>query len=155
MYRSRPAEGKLAVFLPGMGAVATTFMAGVLLARRGLGAPVGSLTQMGSIRVGDRTERLSSFVPLTPLDQLEFAGWDVFPDSAYEAAAHAEVLSEKHLGAVKDELERLRPMKAAFYPEWVKRLSGPHVKSAPSKAAMVEQLRDDIRTTMRDKGCAR
>jgi myo-inositol-1-phosphate synthase len=150
-----PADGKLAVLLPGMGAVATTFIAGVLLARKGLAKPVGSFTQMGSIRVGDRTERISSFVPLTPLDQLEFAGWDVFPDTAYEAAVHAEVLSDKHLNLVRDELEAIRPMKGVFYPEWVKRLSGTHVKTAPSKAHMVEELRDDIRRTLREKGCDR
>jgi myo-inositol-1-phosphate synthase len=151
MHRPYQPEGKLVVFLPGMGAVATTFVAGVLLARRGLGAPVGSLTQMGSIRAGDRTERIGAFVPLTPLDKLEFAGWDVFPDSAYEAAVHAEVLSDKHLNLVKDELDALHPMKGAFYPEWVRRLSGTHVKTAPSKAHIVEELRDDIRRTMREK----
>jgi myo-inositol-1-phosphate synthase len=151
---SRP-EGKLAVFLPGMGAVATTFIAGVLLARRGLGRPVGSLTQMGSIRVGSDTERIDAFVPLAALDRLEFAGWDVFPDTAYEAAAHAEVLSDKHLALVRDELDAIRPMKAVFYPEWVRRLSGTHVKSGTNKAQMVEELRDDIRRTMRDKRCER
>jgi myo-inositol-1-phosphate synthase len=147
--------GKLAVFLPGMGAVATTFIAGVFLVRRGCATPVGSLTQMGSIRVGDRTERIGSFMPLAPLDKLEFAGWDVFPDTAYDAAVHAEVLSERHLTLVRDELEAIRPMKGAFYPEWVRRLSGTHVKSAPSKAQMVEELRDDIRRTMRSKRCER
>ncbi len=146
-------EGKLAVLLPGLGAVATTFIAGVLLARRGLGTPVGSLTQMGSLRVGNATERISDFVPLRRLDRLEFAAWDLFPDNAFEAATHAEVLSEKHLNLVRDELEAIRPMKAAFYPEWVKRLSGTHVKTAKSKAHMVEQLRDDIRRTVREKRC--
>ena len=151
---SRP-EGKLAVFLPGMGAVATTFIAGVLLARRGLGRPVGSLTQMGSIRAGSYTERVDAFVPLAALDRLEFAGWDVFPDTAYEAAVHAEVLSDKHLALVRDELDGIVPMKGVFYPEWVRRLSGTHVKSGASKAQMVEELRDDIRRTMRDKRCER
>jgi len=93
--------------LPGLGAVATTFIAGVLLARRGLGTPVGSLTQMGSLRVGNATERISDFVPLRRLDRLEFAAWDLFPDNAFEAATHAEVLSEKHLNLVRDELEAI------------------------------------------------
>ena len=155
MHGPYPPEGKLAVFLPGMGAVATTFIAGVLLARRGLATPVGSVTQMGSIRAADRTERVSAFVPLASLDQLEFAGWDVFPDSAYEAAVHAEVLSDKHLSLVRDELEDIRPMKGVFYPEWVKRLSGTHVKTAPTKAQMVEELRKDIRRVLRDRRCDR
>jgi myo-inositol-1-phosphate synthase len=138
-----------------MGAVATTFVAGVLLARRGLATPVGSVTQMGSIRAGDRTERVSSFVPLTPLGDLEFAGWDVFPDTAYDAAAHAEVLSDKHLSLVRDELEDIRPMKGVFYPEWVRRLSGTHTKTGAGKAQMVEELREDIRSTLRGKRCDR
>lgn len=148
-------EGKLAVFLPGMGAVATTFIAGVLLARRGLGAPIGSLTQMGSVRTNEGTRRIDSFVPLAALEDLEFAGWDIFPDTAYESAAHAEVLSEKHLVLVRDELDAIRPMKGVFYPEWVRRLSGTHVKSAPSKSQMVEELREDIRRAMREKGANR
>ncbi len=155
MHTPYPPDGKLAVFLPGMGAVATTFIAGVLLARRGLGTPVGSLTQMGSIRSGDRVERIGAFVPLTPIDRLEFAGWDLFPDSAHKAAAQANVLSDKHLALVRDELEAIRPMKAVFYPEWVRRLSGTHVKTGPSKAYMVDALRDDIRRTLRDKHCDR
>ena len=150
-----PAKGKLAVFLPGMGAVATTFIAGVLLARRGLAAPVGSVTQMGSIRAGDHTERVSTFVPLTPLGELEFAGWDVFPDSAYEAAVHAEVLNDKHLSLVRDELESIRPMKGVFYPEWVRRLSGTHTKAGAGKAQMVEELREDVRSTLRSRRCDR
>jgi myo-inositol-1-phosphate synthase len=144
-------EGKLLVLLPGLGAVATTFVAGVLLARRGMGVPVGSVTQMGTLRVGDATERIDEFVALRHLDDLEFAGWDLFPDDAYESAVHAEVLSDKHLALVRDELKAIRPMKAAFYPEWVKRLSGTHVKTANSKAHMVEQLREDIRRTKQER----
>jgi myo-inositol-1-phosphate synthase len=138
-----------------MGAVATTFIAGVLLARRGLAAPVGSLTQLGTIRVDGATEHLQDFVPLASLHDLEFAGWDVFSDSAYDAAAHAEVLSDRHLALVHDELDTIRPMKAAFYPEWVRRLSGTHVKVGTSKAAVVEELRDDIRRNLRDRGADR
>src|SRR5258708_16400311 len=155
MHNPYPPDGKLVVFLPGMGAVATTFIAGVLLTRRGLAKPVGSLTQMGSIRAEDRVERIGDFVPLTPLAQLEFAGWDLFPDTALEAATHAGVLSDRHLALVRDELEAIRPMKAVFYPEWVRRLSGTHVKTGLSKAHMVDQLRDDMRRTMRDKPCDR
>src|SRR5580658_6740042 len=153
--RIRPPEGKLAVLMPGMGAVATTTMAGIILARQGMAPAVGSLTQMGRIRLGKRTNGRSplirEFVPLADMDDLEFGGWDVFPDDAYEAAVHAEVLDKRHLDAVKTELSAIRPMKAVFYPEFVKRLHGPHVKSAPTKADMVEELRADIREFMVEK----
>jgi myo-inositol-1-phosphate synthase len=142
-----------------MGAVATTTMAGVLLARQGKGLPVGSLTQMGTIRLGKRTERrapkISEFVPLASLDQIDFGGWDIFPDDAYEAAEHAKVLEARHLEAVKSELGAIRPMKGVFYPGYVKRLHGTHIKSAPTKADMVEQVREDIRAFKRDRGCDR
>jgi myo-inositol-1-phosphate synthase len=159
LKRIRPAEGKLAVLLPGMGAVATTTMAGIMLARRGLAPAVGSLTQMGRIRLGHRTSRRSllirEFVPLAGMEDLEFGGWDVFGDDAYEAAVHARVLEKAHLDAVREELVNIRPMKAAFYPEYVKRLHGPHVKSAPTKSDMVEELRADIRGFVAEKNCAR
>src|SRR5690606_7615112 len=152
-------EGKLAVLLPGLGAVATTFIAGCLLARRGLAQPVGSLTQMGTIRLGKRTEnrvpKINEFVPLANLADLEFAGWDLFPDNAYEAAAHAAVLQERHLTPIREELSGITPMPAVFYPEYVKRLHGTHVKSAPTKADMVEAVREDIRRTIQEKGCSR
>jgi len=152
-------EGKLAVFLPGMGAVATTFIAGCLLARKHKALPIGSLTQMGTIRLGKRTDRraprISEFAPLATLDQLEFCGWDLFPDNAYEAATKAEVLESKHLDAVKDELSKIVPMPAVFYPEYVKRLSGTHVKKGATKADMVEAIRADIRSFMKERGCAR
>ncbi len=154
-----PADGKLAVFLPGLGAVATTFIAGCMLARRGLAEPVGSLTQLGTIRLGKRTDErtpmIKDFVSLASLDQLEFAGWDLFPDDAYDAACTAKVLERSHLDAVKDEMSQIRPMQAVFYPEYVKRLHGTHVKQAPTKADMVEALREDIRRTMRERGCSR
>jgi myo-inositol-1-phosphate synthase len=155
----KPPEGKLAVFLPGLGAVSTTFIAGCLLARKGAAPPIGSLTQMGTIRLGKRTDhrvpKLSDFVPLARLDQLEFCAWDLFPDNAYEAAVHAEVLEARHLDVIKADLERIVPKPAVFYPEYVKRLSGTHVKNAATKADMVELLREDIRTFMKEKGCAR
>jgi myo-inositol-1-phosphate synthase len=155
----RPAEGKLGVLLPGMGAVATTTIAGALLARKGKGVPVGSLTQMGTIRLGRRTDKrvpkISDFVPLAGLNQLEFGGWDIFPDDAYEAADHAKVLERHHLDEVKSELQTITPMKGVFYPGYVKRLHGTHTKVARTKAEMVEQVRDDIRSFKRDRGCDR
>jgi myo-inositol-1-phosphate synthase len=142
-----------------MGAVATTTIAGVLLARAGKGRPIGSLTQMGTIRLGRRTERrvpkVADFVPLAGLEQIEFGGWDIFPDDAYEAAQHANVLEKHHLEAVKDELSAIRPMTGVFYPGYVKRLHGTHTKSANSKAEMVERVREDIATFKRDRGCDR
>ncbi|HKO01323.1 MAG TPA: inositol-3-phosphate synthase, partial [Thermoanaerobaculia bacterium] len=107
-----PARGKLGVLLPGMGAVATTMIAGVLLARRGLGEPVGSLTQLGTIRLGKRTAakspRIRDFLPLASLDQLAFGAWDIFPDDAYESAVHANVLERAHLDQIRDELQAIR-----------------------------------------------
>jgi myo-inositol-1-phosphate synthase len=155
----RPAEGKLGILLPGMGAVATTTMAGVFLSRKGKGLPVGSLTQMGTIRLGRRTDKrvpkIKDFVPLAGLDQLEFGGWDIFPDNAYEAADHAKVLENRHLDEVRGELEAVAPMKGVFYPGFVKRLNGTHTKVARNKFEMVEQVREDIRTFKRDRGCDR
>ena len=152
-------EGKLAVLVPGLGAVSTTFMAGCMLTRKGLAKPIGSLTQMGTIRLGKRTDnrapKIHDFAPLADLDQLEFAGWDLFPDNAYESATHAKVLEQRDLDPIKDELERVKPMEAVFYPEYVKRLHGTHVKKAPTKADMVELLRDDIRRTVKERGCDR
>jgi len=144
-----PHRGKLGVLLPGLGAVATTFIAGCLLARRNLAAPVGSVTQLGTIRLGKRTDDrvplVRDFVPLAPLSDLVFGGWDIFPDDALAAARDADVLEEKHLAPVAEELASIKPMTGAFYQEDVKRLRGTHVKQAANKAEMVEQLREDIR----------
>ncbi len=141
--------GKLGVLIPGLGAVGTTFIAGVLNIRRGLAAPIGSLTQMGTIRLGKRTEGRSplirDFVPLAGLDDLVFGGWDIFEDNAYEAAKSAAVLQDEHLDGVREELEAIRPMKAVFSRDYVKRLDGPHVKSGANKMELAEQLRQDIR----------
>lgn len=154
-----PADGRLGILLPGIGAVATTFIAGCLLARRGLAAPVGSLTQMGTIRLGRRTENrvplIRDFAPLAGLDQLVFGGWDVFSDNAYEAAKVAQVLEARHLDQIRDEMQTIEPMPAAFYPEYVKRLHGTHVKQAKTKADMVEALRQDIRDFQKKNGCTR
>jgi myo-inositol-1-phosphate synthase len=142
-----------------MGAVATTTIAGVLLARAGLGEPIGSLTQLSTIRLGRRTSgrapKIGDFAPLAKLDELVFGGWDIFPGNAYERAIEADVLKREHLDPVREDLERIRPMTGAFYPEYVRRLTGTHVKSGRSKADMVEQLRDDVRRFVRDNGCAR
>jgi myo-inositol-1-phosphate synthase len=154
-----PAEGRLAVLLPGLGAVSTTTIAGVLLARRNLGTLIGSLTQLGTIRLGRRTEgrspKLKDFIPLADLDQIQFGGWDIFPDNAYESAIHAEVLSPNHLDPIREELERIQPMKGVFYPEYVRRLNGTHLKMGANKAEMVEQLRDDIRSFIKQRECVR
>jgi myo-inositol-1-phosphate synthase len=155
----QPADGKLGILLPGLGAVSTTFIAGCLLSRRGLGAPIGSLTQLATIRLGKRTENrtphIKDFVPLAGLDQLVFGSWDLFTDNAYESAKHAEVLNPQHLEQVKDEMSKIKPMSAVFYPEYVKRLHGTNVKKAATKADMVEALREDIRRFKKDNGVSR
>ncbi|AKT39304.1 inositol-3-phosphate synthase [Chondromyces crocatus] len=155
----KKAEGKLGILLPGLGAVATTTIAGALLARKGLAEPIGSLTQMGTIRLGKRTDnkapKIKDFLPLASLDQVAFGGWDIFPDDAYESAKHAEVLELRHIDAVRDELSAIRPMRGVFYPEYVKRLNGTHVKTGATKADMVEQVREDIRNFIKENGCDR
>ncbi|HET9931171.1 MAG TPA: inositol-3-phosphate synthase [Polyangiaceae bacterium] len=152
-------QGKLAVLLPGMGAVATTFIAGSLLARRGLARPIGAITQTGTIRLGKRTDnrnpKIADFVPLANLNDLVFGGWDLFPDNAYEAATKAEVLESKHLDPIRDELSAIKPMSAVFYPEYVKRLTGSNVKTGKTKADMVEAVRDDVRRFIKQNGCSR
>ncbi|MFN2386343.1 MAG: inositol-3-phosphate synthase [Thermoanaerobaculia bacterium] len=147
--RIEPAGPRLGVLLPGLGAVSTTLIAGVELVRRNLALPVGSLTQLGTIRLGRRDEnrvpKIAGFLPLAPLDSLVFGGWDIFPENAYEAAVHADVLDRRHLDPVRAELEAVQPMRGVFYPDYVRRLHGTHVKQGGSKAEMVEQVRDDIR----------
>jgi myo-inositol-1-phosphate synthase len=142
-----------------MGAVATTTIAGALLVRGGHAAPVGSLTQMGRLALGTGANAsqplLREIVPLASLDQLRFGGWDIFPDDAHEAAVSAGVLDARHLEQVRDELRSVKPMTGVFYPGYVRRLHGTHLKTAPSKAAMVEQVRDDIRRFRAEQGCER
>jgi len=142
-------QGKLGVLIPGLGAVATTFIAGVLLVRKGLGKPFGSLTQMGTIRLGKRTEkrvpRIKDFVELAELEDLVFAAWDIFPDNAYEAALKAGVLRREHLDPIKDELESLKPLPAVFDRNYVKKLDGPNKKTGSTKYDLALQLMDDIR----------
>src|SRR3954449_12508422 len=121
----KPATGKLGILTPGMGAVATTFIAGVEAIRRGLAKPIGSLTQMGTIRLGKRTDNrsplINEFVPLAKLDDIVFGGWDLFPDDAYQAASKAGVLSKEHLAQLKDFLSTIKPMKSVFDQEFVKK----------------------------------
>jgi myo-inositol-1-phosphate synthase len=144
----KPAKGKLGVLLPGMGAVATTFVAGVEAVRKGIALPVGSLTQMGTIRLGKRTDnrspKIGDFVPLAGLNDLVFGGWDVYADSAYEAARKAGVLNADHLGAVKPFLSKIKPWPAVFDPAYVKKLSGSNVKKGKTKRDLAEALLDDI-----------
>ena len=145
----RPAEGRLGVLLPGMGAVATTTIAGVLLARKGLGKPIGSLTQMNTIRLGQRTENrtplIKDFIGLAGLDDIVFGGWDPIPDNAYESAVNAGVLRAEHLDPIKDELSAIAPMAAAFDTNYVTRLDGPNKKTGANKREIAEALREDIR----------
>jgi len=154
-----PADGKLGVLLPGMGAVATTFIAGVEAIRRGLSRPIGSLTQMGTVRLGKRTDnrspRIGEFVPLASLDQLEFAGWDVYRDNAYEAACKAGVLHGEHLAAVRPFLEKITPWPAVFDPVYVKKLSGENVKKGKSKRDLAEQVGADIDGFRKARGLSR
>jgi myo-inositol-1-phosphate synthase len=153
-----PAEGKLGVLIPGIGAVSTTFMAGVEAIKLGLAQPVGSLTQLATIRLGKRTDgnspMIKDFVPLAGLNDLVFGGWDIFEDNAYQAAAHANVLEAPLLEKVRAPLEKIKPMTAVFEKEYVKRIDGPNVKKG-SKMERAEALLDDIRTFKRDNGCAR
>src|SRR6266850_2348641 len=154
-----PAKGKLGVLLVGLGAVSTTFIAGVEAIRKGLAQPVGSLTQMGAIRLGKRTENrvplIKEFVPLAGLDDLVFGAWDIFPDSAYEAAMHAGVLEKDLLNQIKGPLQKLKPMKAVFDQSYVKRLNGENVKEGENKFDLAQQLIDDIAEFKRKNKCSR
>jgi myo-inositol-1-phosphate synthase len=144
-----PAEGKLGILLVGLGAVSTTTIAGVMAVRKGLAKPIGSLTQMGTVRLGKRTESRSpaikEFVPLSNLDQIVFGGWDIFEDNCYEAAKTAGVLENSLLDSIKDELSAVTPMSAVFDRQYVKRLDGPNVKKGKNKKDLAEQLIADIR----------
>jgi myo-inositol-1-phosphate synthase len=148
-HKVEPAKGKLGVMVVGLGAVATTMIAGVEAVRRGLAKPVGSLTQMGTIRLGKRTDNQSplikDFVPLADLNDVVFTGWDIFEDNVYEAAAHAAVLDKETLAQLKPHLETIRPMPAVFDQHYVKRLNGTHVKKGNTKRELADQVIEDIR----------
>jgi myo-inositol-1-phosphate synthase len=154
-----PAEGKLGVLLVGLGAVSTTTIAGVFAIRKGLAKPIGSLVEMGTVRLGKRTEGRSpsirEFVPLTGLDDIVFGGWDIFEDNCYESAKHAGVLDDRLLEQIKDELAAIKPMPAVFDRQYVKRLDGPNVKKGKNKKDLAEQLIADIRKFKADNNCSR
>ncbi|MGO9242511.1 MAG: inositol-3-phosphate synthase [Bryobacteraceae bacterium] len=154
-----PAEGKLGVLIPGIGAVSTTFIAGVEAVKRGLGLPVGSLTQLATIRLGKRTDGRSpyikDFVPLAGLDDLVFGGWDIYSDTAYEAAAKAQVLEKSLLDQVKEPLQAIQPMKAVFDHEYVRRIDGPNKKTTGTKMDKAQALMADIEQFRRTHGCSR
>ena len=155
----RPATGKLGILTPGLGAVATTFMAGVENIRRGTGRPIGSLTQMATIRLGKRTENraplIKDFVPLADLNDIVFGAWDPIPDNAYTAAKKAGVLEDKHLEPIADFLKAIKPMPAVFDNHYVTRLNGPNVKKGKTKRDLAEQLRQDMRDFKAKNNCDR
>ena len=155
----KPAEGKLGVMVVGLGAVTTTFMTGVLMARKGLAKPVGSMTQYDKIRVGRGENKkylhYSDIISLASLDDLVFGSWDVYPENAYESAIQAQVLNERDIEPVADELKAIIPLKAAFDRNFASRLDGTNVKDCSTRWEMVEALRQDIRDFKARTGCSR
>jgi myo-inositol-1-phosphate synthase len=154
-----PAEGKLGILLVGLGAVSTTFVAGVEAIKRGISQPVGSLTQMGTIRLGKRTEgrspKIKDFVPLAGLDDIVFGAWDIFKENAFDAAMNAGVLEKDLLNQVSEQLASLKPMAAVFEQNYVKRLLGDNIKTGRNKMELAEQLIEDIAKFKADNGCDR
>lgn len=154
-----PAKGKLGILTPGMGAVSTTLMAGVIAINKGLAEPIGSLTQMGTIRLGKRTENrnpnIKDFVSLTPLTDIVFGGWDIYDDNVYEASSNAEVLDQRLLDQIKPELEAIKPMKAVFDQRFVKNLEGTNIKEGATLMDLAEQLIADIEKFKVDNNCER
>ena len=152
-------KGKLGILLPGMGAVGTTIIAGVEAIKKKIALPIGSLTQMGTIRLGKRTDKrvplIRDFIELAKLDDIVFGGWDIFDSNAYDAAVNAGVLSKEHLNQVKPEIEKITPMKAVFSQDYVKKLSGTHVKQAKTKYDYAELLQEDIRNFKKDNNLDR
>ncbi len=155
----KPANGKLGVMVVGLGAVTTTFMTGVLMTRKGLAKPVGSMTQYDKIRVSDGKEtkylKYNEIVPIADLKDIVFGAWDVYPANAYESAINAEVLKEKDINPVKDELIAIKPLKAAFDHNYAKRLDGDNVKTCKDRWDMTEQIREDIRNFKKETGVDR
>ena len=154
-----PATGRLGIITPGLGAVATTFMAGVESVRRGHTQPIGSLTQMATIRLGKRTENRSplikDFVPLAGLNDIVFGAWDPIADDAYTAAKKAGVLEDRDLDPIKDFLSAIKPMPAVFENKYVTRINGTNVKKGKTKRDLAEQLRQDIRDFKSRNKCDR
>ncbi|MDL2212555.1 inositol-3-phosphate synthase [Bacteroides sp. OttesenSCG-928-D19] len=156
----KPAKGKLGALIVGLGgAVSSTFVVGTLAVRKGLSKPIGSITQLATIRLGKRKEnnfpKIKEVVPLADLNDVVFGGWDIFPEDVYEAACNAEVLNQKDLDGVKEELQSIKPMPAAFDQNWVKRLHGLHVKNEPTRWDLMEAIRKDIRDFKAANGCDR
>lgn len=153
------AEGKLGILTPGMGAVATTLIAGVEVVKKNLAQPVGSLTQMGNIRLGKRTEnrnpKIKDFVPLAELNDIVFGGWDVYSDNVFEAAIEAKVLDPMMLHAVKEELSAIKPMKAVFDQSYVSNLEGDHIKQEATKAELARAVMEDIEAFKETNNCSR
>jgi myo-inositol-1-phosphate synthase len=155
----REAEGKLGVLIPGLGAVATTLIAGVEAIRKGLAQPIGSLTQLGNIRLGKRTEnrypKIKDFVPLADLNDIVFGGWDIYKDNVYEAAMNAKVVEASMLSSIKSELEKIIPMKAVFDKTYVKNLEGTNVKNGKTKLDLADAVMEDIRIFQSKNNCTR
>jgi myo-inositol-1-phosphate synthase len=153
----KPAEGRLGVLVVGVGgAVSTTLIAGTLAAAKGLAKPIGSITQMATIKMEDGKEKqVRDIVPIANLKDIVFGGWDIFPENAYDAAMYAEVLKEKDLKGIKEEMEAIVPMPAAFDHNWAKRLNGTNIKKVTGRMDMVEQLRQDIRNFKAKNNCSR
>ncbi|MBS1562808.1 MAG: inositol-3-phosphate synthase [Bacteroidetes bacterium] len=154
-----PAEGKLGILMPGLGAVATTFIAGVEAVKQGIAQPFGSLTQMGSLRLGKRTEnrypKIKDFVPLAELNDIVFGGWDIYEDNVFEAATNAKVLEAPLLQAIRPQLEKIKPMKAVFDRTYVSNLEGTNVKKAATKYDLALAVMEDIRSFQESNGCSR
>ncbi|RLD50289.1 MAG: inositol-3-phosphate synthase [Bacteroidetes bacterium] len=152
-------EGKLGILTPGIGAVSTTFMAGVITVRKGLGQPIGSVSQMGKIRLGKRTENrnptVKDFVPLASLDDMVFGGWDIFSENAYEAAMKAGVLEKDLLNAIKNDLSQIKPMPAVFNHDFVKNIEGENIKKEPTKMDEAKALMADIKKFKTENNCDR
>ncbi len=159
VQKPEAAQGKLAVLIPGLGAVATTVIAGVEAVKKGLALPIGSLTQMSTIRLGKRTEKrnpkIKEFVPLAGLEDLVFGGWDIYEDNVFESALQAEVIEAYKLKDLQKELEAIKPMPAVFDRTYVKNIDGPNIKKAPSKMELAEALMEDIKNFMRSNQCSR
>ena len=155
----KPADGKLGVLCVGLGAVTTTFITGTLMVRKGLSKPIGSMTQYDKIRLGRGKDKqykhYGEIVPLANLNDIVFGAWDAYPQNAYDAAINAEVLKEKDINPVKDELEKIVPMKAAFDHDYAKRIEGENIKKGATRQQMVDELRNDIRTFKEKNQCSR
>jgi myo-inositol-1-phosphate synthase len=155
----QPAKGKLGILMPGLGAVATTMIAGVEAIKKGISKPIGSLTQMGTIRLGKRTEnrnpKIKDFVPLADLNDIAFGGWDVYDDNVFDAAMNAKVIDANILREVRAELEAIKPMKAVFDERYVKNLDGHHVKEAINKYDLALEVMEDIKNFQKENNCTR